>query len=261
MSDDATKKITFVPGNPQLPGHPVLYAPEPAAKHVPEWYRHLARFDKSNDDRTLGVKNNIGNDGAMVSTKMCMPFFDAITAGYQYCLEDDLYVDQDEDGHPILTWKGDVMLVDVRVMFDVPLPDNCHPIHYGWRMNWYYETPPGYSVLITHPMNRHDLPFYTLSGIVESDIWGLPVFTAFFLKRGFRGVIPKGTPIFQMIPFKRDNWELEVDYSPQAHEKHWFKAENRRSRLYGYYKETAWRRKIFGLVGKIFKEVKHDETD
>ena len=59
-------------------------------------------------------------------------------------------------------------------------------------------------------MNRFDLPFYTMSGIVESDIWGLPVFTAFFLQKDFIGVIPKGTPIFQIIPFKRDDWEREV---------------------------------------------------
>lgn len=248
-------QISFTQG---FPGE--LIPPEPAIQHVPEWFRSLTRFRGSNDDRDLGVTNNIGNDGALVSTKMCMPYFDALTAGYQYVLEDDLYVDLDEHGHPILSWKGDVMLADTRPMFDVPLIDNCHPIHYGWRMNWYYETPPGYSVLITHPMNRFDLPFVTLSGIVEADIWGLPVFTAFQLKRNFRGVIPKGTPIFQMIPFKRDNWELLVDDSPEKLEEHQFKAENRRSRLYGYYKKTAWRKKIFGLFNKNTRDVNHDDT-
>ncbi len=227
-----------------------LTAPEPAVRHIPEWYRSLARFDKSNDDITLGVVNNIGTDGALVSTKMCMPFFDAITAGYHYLLEDDLFVDLDKDGKPVLTWKGDVLLVDTRPIIDLPVPDNCHPIHYGWRMNWFYETPPGYSVLITHPMNRYDLPFYTQSGIVESDIWGLPVFTAFFLKRNFRGVIPKGTPIFQMIPFKREEWEMEAVETKEELDKHEFMAENRRSMLYGYYKKIAWRKKFFGQKNK-----------
>lgn len=234
-----------------------LSHPEPAVKHIPEWYRSLARFDKSNDDKTLGVVNHIGTDGALVSTKMCMPFFDATTAGYHYVLEDDLYVDLDKNGRPTLTWKGDVMLVDTRPIIDIPVPDNCHPIHYGWRMNWFYETPPGYSVLITHPMNRYDLPFYTQSGIVESDIWGLPVFTAFFLKRNFIGMIPKGTPIFQIIPFKRDEWEMEVVETEEELDKHEFKAENRRSMLYGYYKKIAWRKKIFSQ--KNTKETEIDE--
>jgi hypothetical protein len=178
-----------------------------------------------------------------------MPFLDSLTAGYLYLLEDDLVVELAEDGRPTLSWASDVMILDKRPTIELPVPDNCHPIHYGWRMNWYYETPPGYSVMITHPLNRHDLPFYTMSGIVESDVWGLPVFTAFFLKRGFQGVIPKGTPIFQIIPFKRDNWELEVDKTQEKMDDHEFRAENRRSLLYGYYKKTAWRKKLFGVKG------------
>lgn len=242
---DKPLKISFTPGDINYEG--VLTPPEPAAKHVPEWYKSLARHDKWNDDRHLHPVNNIGGDGAAVATKMCMPFLDSLTAGYYYLLEDDLVVELSEDGRPKLSWSSNIMLVDKRPTIELPVPDNCHPIHYGWRMNWYYETPPGYSVLITHPLNRTDLPFQTLSGIVESDIWGLPVFTAFFLKRGFQGIIPKGTPIFQIIPFKRDNWELEVAATQDDLDKHEFKAENRRSMLYGYYKKTAWRKKIFGL--------------
>ena len=210
-----------------------------------------------------GEKNVVfslnGADGALVATKMCMPFFDAMTGGYHYVLEDDVYVDMDKDGKPIISWAGDVMMIDKRPTIELPIPDNCHPIHYGWRMNWYYETPPGYSVLITHPMNRFDLPFYTMSGIVESDVWGLPVFTAFFLKRNFIGLIPKGTPIFQIIPFKRDSWELEEVETNDELNKHELMAENRRSRLYGYYKEVAWIKKSFGLKGKKTKDVSHDD--
>ncbi len=226
-----------------------LTPPQPAIKHVPEWYKSLAKHDLWNDDKHLKPVNHIGGDGARVATKMCMPFLDSLTAGYFYLLEDDLLVELAEDGRPTLSWASDVMILDKRPTIELPVPDNCHPIHYGWRMNWYYETPPGYSVMITHPMNRHDLPFYTMSGIVESDVWGLPVFTAFFLKRGFQGIIPKGTPIFQIIPFKRDNWELEVDKTQSKMDEHEFKAENRRSLLYGYYKKTAWRKKIFGIKG------------
>jgi hypothetical protein len=249
--------ITFVPGFLSHNGR--LSPPEPAVKHVPEWYKGLTKFYKSNEEETLNVQNNIGTDGALVSTKMCMPFFDALTAGYHYVLENDLYVDLDKDGKPIISWDGEVMLVDKRPIVDIVVPDNCHPIHYGWRMNWYYETPPGYSVLITHPMNRYDLPFYVQSGIVESDIWGLPVFTAFFLKRNFTGVIKKGTPLFQIIPFKRDTWEMEVIETEEELNKHELRAENRRSRIYGYYKETTWIRKVFGIKNKKLKEINFDD--
>jgi len=246
-------KITFTPAF--LGYGERLSPPEPSAKHVPEWYKSLSKHDYWNSDEHLNPVNHIGTDGAQVSTKMCMPFLDSLTAGYQYVLEDDLNIDvEPETGKPILWWGGDVMLVDKRPIIDMPIPNNCHPVHYGWRMNWYYETPPGYSVLITHPMNRFDLPFYTQSGIVESDIWGLPVFTAFFLQKDFRGTIKKGTPIFQIIPFKRDNWELEVVETPEELDKHEFRAENRRSMLYGYYKKTAWRKKLFGSKNNTKEE-------
>jgi hypothetical protein len=237
-------KIKFFPAF--LGSEGILTSPQPAVKHIPEWYKSLSKFERSNNEITLSPTNNLGTDGAQVSTKMCMPFFDATTAGYLYLLEDDLHVSLDESGKPSLSWGGDVMLVDKRPIIDIVVPDNCHPIHYGWRMNWYYETPPGYSVLITHPMNRYDLPFYVQSGIVESDIWGLPVFIAFFLKRNFQGTIPKGTPIMQIIPFKRDSWESEVINNEKDLDRQELMAENRRSLIYGYYKKTTWRKKFFG---------------
>lgn len=239
-------KITFIPTRPD---YSVLSVPEPATRHVPEWYVSLAKFERSNSEKKLYPNNKVGSDAAAVFTKMCPPFLDALTAGYVYVLEDDLHVDLDEEGRPTLTWGADMLLVDKRPKIDLPVPDNCHPIHYGWRMNWYYKTPPGYSILVTHPMNRHDLPFYTMSGIIEADIWGLPVFTTFFLKRNFRGTIPKGTPIFQMIPFKRDDWELEIDDSKETTEFHEMLAENRRSSIHSHYKKTTWIKKIFlGLM-------------
>jgi len=242
--EDNLLKIVFTPAHSKYKEHGLI-PPEPASMHVPEWYKTLAKHHKSNSEKTLHPVNYIGTDGATVATKQCPPFLDAMTAGYHYMLTDDLHVEIDDDGKPILWWDGENMIVDHRPTIELPVPEGHHPIHYGFKMGWYYETPPGYSVLITHPMNRYDLPFTVQSGIVESDIWGLPVFIAFFLKQGFRGVIPKGTPLFQILPFKRDNWEMEVDDSEKEIERHTFAAEKRRTRIHGYYKWFAWRKKIF----------------
>jgi hypothetical protein len=237
-------RITFTPSTPEWKEIGLL-PPEPSIGHVPEWYKSLAKHNRSNSEKTLHPVNFLGSDGATVATKQCPPFLDAMTAGYQYVLSGDLNVEIADDGKPIVSWDSEMMLVDHRPTIELPVPDGHHPIHYGFKMAWYYETPPGYSVLITHPMNRYDLPFTVQSGIVESDIWGLPVFIAFFLKRGFRGTIPKGTPLFQMVPFKRDNWEMQVLDSPEEIERHTFAAEKRRTRAHGYYKWFAWRKKIF----------------
>jgi len=52
-----------------------------------------------------------------------------------------------------------------------------------------------------------DLPFQTLSGIVDCDVHPNSVFVPFFLKKDFEGIIPAGTPIMQLLPFKRESWE------------------------------------------------------
>lgn len=238
----SNKKIIIVPAN--ISENALM--PEPSVKFIPEWYRSLAKHGTSNDQKELSPVNEYGSDGAVVATKMCMPFYDAITSGYMACLDDDLIIKLDDEGFPTLSWGSDNLLIDKRPTIEVAVPHEHHPLHFGWRMNFYYETPKDYSLLITHPMNRFDLPFTTMSGIVDSDIWGLPVFVAFFLKRNFEGVISKGTPIMQLIPIKRDSWTLEIDRSEKTYEKHDFAAEKRRSRIYGYYKKNIWQNKKYG---------------
>lgn len=237
------KKITFIPSIQNSEN--LLTPPVPALSEVPEWYKSLSLYGDTNSEKNLNPNNHAGTDGTLVATKKCIPFFDALTAGYYYLLEDDLYVNQNEEGYPELTWKGNVMLLDKRPTLEVPIPGDCHPIHFGIRMNWYYRTPEDYSVLVTHPMNRYDLPFYTLSGIVDADKWGLPVFFSFFVKRNFIGVIPKGTPVMQFIPFKRDSWEIEIDKTAESLEEEEFKAEKRRTMVTGYYKKDIWQKKRF----------------
>ena len=236
-------KIIFSPGFENAKG--LLEEPEPSIKFIPEWYKKLSRFYVSNNIKHINLINDRGTDGSSTSTKLCTPFFDAMTAGYIYKLNTDIIVELDEEGFPSISWEGGVMVCDKRPMLDVAIPYYHHPIHFGFKMHWYYETPPGYSVLITHPMNRHDLPFTVLSGIVDSDIWGLPVFISFFLKRNFIGKIEKGTPLFQIIPIKRDDWEMGVDYSLEKFNNNKIDEEKRRYRIFSYYRNDIWKRKKY----------------
>lgn len=239
----------FVVNIDDTANHNNFNEPQESKRHIPSWYKKLSKFYKSNSIGKLHPVNDRGTDGSAASTKLCMPFFDALTSGYMYTLDYDLHVNQDKDGFPTLSWEGDNMIVDKRLMIDVPVPTQHHPMHYGWKVNWYSETPKGYSLLITHPLNRHDLPFTTMSGIIDADLWHTPVFTSFFLKRNFIGIIPKGTPIFQMIPIKREDWSLEIDYSNENIDLNQIKDEKRRSLIYAYYKNVIWQRKQY--KGKI----------
>jgi hypothetical protein len=78
---------------------------------------------------------------------------------------------------------------------------------------WTAETPPGYSLLFTHPINRSDLPFTTLSGLVDCDTFHhSPIhFPARWHDANFNGTLPKGTPVAQCIPVKREIWNATFE--------------------------------------------------
>ena len=88
--------------------------------------------------------------------------------------------------------------------------------HFAWWADWAVELPLGYSALYTHPLNRFELPFLTASGVVDNDKVHLPGTMPFFLLKGVQGVLPAGTPYAQIIPFKREHWEAEIDVSLSA---------------------------------------------
>ncbi|WP_138919474.1 hypothetical protein [Oceanicola sp. S124] len=83
---------------------------------------------------------------------------------------------------------------------------------------WTLEVPPGWSLLFTHPMNREELPFRTLSGVVDCDLFrdGYVHFPALWTERDFTGTLPAGTPVAQVIPIPADLPALEVGVMSEA---------------------------------------------
>jgi hypothetical protein len=58
-------------------------------------------------------------------------------------------------------------------------------------------------------MHRESV-FSILPGVVDTDSYTAPVHFPFTLNDPkFEGLIPAGTPIAQVIPFKRNNWEMK----------------------------------------------------
>lgn len=174
-----------------------------AKKHIADWYKKIHKW-KNNE--TFSVPG-----GFIPTVKQCVPFLEAMTVGYMVTLPYDLYV-KEINGVPYLSWKfineenqpswrnepADLNIV----------PAGHYPTEYIWNFCVSFVIPKGYSVLITHPLNRNDLPFTTLSGIVEGGfVTQHGGKYPFYIKQGFEGIIPQGTPMAQMILFRNENWE------------------------------------------------------
>jgi hypothetical protein len=228
---------------------PAVYKlPTPSKLNIPKWFEEMPPYLDGDSQRKLNPSNLTG--------KHCVPIMDGFTAGYQALTPYELQVDY------IKKLMSDEMKNDPQISLPIdepevqfgypgfpiiekrsrklaehfPAPSGYHDGVLVWRMWFQIITPPGYSVFITHPLNRFDLPFITASAVVDADKNGglggpVPV----YFKKDFSGFLPLNTPLMQIIPFKRENWKSqdlgikELLFSGALSETD-----------YGHYKKTKW---------------------
>jgi hypothetical protein len=125
----------------------------------------------------------------------------------------------------------------------MPRPNGYCENHMVFKGQWGVRLPRGWSLAVTHPMNRFDLPFFTTSGIIDSDEWWTGGNIPFFFQKDFEGVILKGTPIAQIIPIKRSSWVSHVSELSMARSN--YLGEKGRSVKMGWYKNNIWVKKEY----------------
>ncbi|HXA40833.1 MAG TPA: hypothetical protein VNW53_17670 [Phenylobacterium sp.] len=182
----------------------LLPPPVPAAQGLPGWLRAMPAQAFSavvaGDDDTA---------------KRCPPFVDAMTSGFLIPLICDVRVENGE-----FTWDNDlpaggavgfprspIGIHDASQVSGTPLFD-ADRFMIKFHNLWTIEAPPGYALMFTHPVNRFDLPFTTLTGLVDSDRYhdAWINFPAHWRDAGFSGVLPRGTPVAQCFPVRRETW-------------------------------------------------------
>lgn len=230
---------------PRITFHPIdettfVIPPKPAIHDLPDWYRKASPYIGS--DTAYRMTDN-GNPN--FTFKKCVPFLDAMTAGYFLYLNGDLNIDPAHSEYTI-QWRASTDLVGVHSDEQInAIPfDRAYFHHTGFKFDNQYviTTPRGYSCLFVHPMNRTELPFMTVAGIVDTDKYNLPINFPFFLKNDFQGIIPAGTPIVQVIPFRRESWNKNIASVYQAFQRNhnaW------RAISKNYYRRLMWSRKHY----------------
>lgn len=207
--------------------------PKPAAKWLPEWYLNMSSY-KDNDKSPNSFGEGVG------TVKKCMPVFDAITAGYIIATPVDLYIGPDKT----MSWPN-ANFIDFHPEWQAPSHPLSNKLPYPKFNNpWSIKTPPGYSTLFVQPFHRESL-FTIMPGIVDTDTYfGTINFPFVVNDLSFTGIVPKGTPIIQVIPFKRDSWKSETGTEKDKAQvlKH---KQEARSTFYEYYKRIWYRKKEY----------------
>jgi hypothetical protein len=214
-----------------------FFPPKPAVKEVPEWYKNTPEYtDKQ------GKK--IPKDGGTPHTiKKCIPVFDAITTGYILYTQVDVQVTR-ENNLPYYTWASQDV-ISFHPIEQAPLhPARNEAPYPKWNNPYAITTPPGYSVLFTAPMHRKSV-FTILDGVVDTDTYKAPVNFPFVLNDvNWEGIIPAGTPVAQVIPFKREPWKHKIGHEKEIKEQGLITAKLK-TLLFNSYKKQFWQRKEY----------------
>ena len=192
--------------------------PYPAIKKLPAWWKEMPAY--SNNENKFDL-----NPYSTVTVKRCVPTLDMISAGYYVPLWSDLFVTQ-QNNRPLVKWTTSTAVVDVwsdPQTGNFKIMDGYSKLFFKNLHVWTIKTPPGWSCIFMHPVAYPDAPFYTISGIVDTDIYDGGINVPFVIKDKFEGIIEKNTPMFQVIPFKRDQWESQ--FSLKKPDEHFFDIE------------------------------------
>ena len=216
----------------------ILPRPVPARRGLPVWLRSMPMAAFS-DPQGTDVR----------TVKQCPPFVDAMSAGFLMPLACDVEVTDAgfrwdwtdiPDDTPSHVYRSPLSFHLAEQLTGSPVfePDS---LAVKFVNHWLIETEPGCSLLITHPVNRLDLPFRSLTGLVNTDLYhdNYTHFPALWTDRAFRGTLPKGTPVAQCIPVQRQAQELHFEtLDPEGDEEVAAVQKALRAEP-GYYKRTA----------------------
>jgi len=224
------KKITFCATNKDMLD--VWPHPKAANRFVPNEYKKLERHRNKNlHEPTI---------------KTCMPFLDSMTMGYIIPFDQDYVVDPIEKDFSVTPASRNQE--DFGFHGKAQLPEGWHKTtgeNAGkFHNKWLIKTPPGYSCLFIHPMNRMEERWKIIEGVVDTDIYlNLINFPFILKKRDKQFLIKKGDPMVQVVPFKRESWKAWSGF--YIEELHGKTIKMINSKWVDRYKKMFWSKKSF----------------
>jgi hypothetical protein len=205
--------------DPALIDH--LPRPVPARGMLPDWLR------------AMPAKAHSDIHGREIRTvKQCPPFIDAMAYGVTIRLPCDITIERGA-----FSWAWDIPEPATPghprapLSFHVPaqFPDApfARDRHAAIKFNsfWTIELEPGWSLFATHPINRWDLPFRLISGLVDADLFhdGGINFPAIWTEPDYSGVLPKGAPVAQCFAVPREAPQLMFEAFDTPHQESYAK--------------------------------------
>jgi hypothetical protein len=184
--------------------------PFPASQAIPQWWKDASPYVKS-EKNLDGKKIIVENFESNASFKKCTPMLDLLSSGYIVPLWADVQV-RIENGYPLITWRVQKNVFEAHAGQEVEIPDGYQETQFKFLNQWIPKLPKGFSALIIPCPGYPNNVFRPISAIIDYDKSNHALFPPVYLKENFEGIIEKGTPMFQIIPFKRNNWKSTFSF-------------------------------------------------
>jgi hypothetical protein len=200
-------------------------APYPASQHIPDWFRNMAA------EFPLGG-----------TVKKCPPYLAAMSAGYIIPAPADLRLVLNADRQ--LSAYGQLNYLSTHFPQQYAgTPFETYPV-VKFENPWIIVTPPDYVCLVTAPINRFELPFAPLAGIIETGTYYKEVHLPMvcLMQPGQVYDLRAGSPMIQVLPLRREEWHgrtVPMDLARRAEQQALFDV-NKHT-----YKEEFWRKMSF----------------
>jgi hypothetical protein len=215
-----------------------FFPPVPGNKNIPEWYKNTPAY-ANNGKKEIGPGANTPH-----TIKKCIPVLDAMTAGYIMFTQVDVYVKQTEEG-PYFSWSSQDAIT-FHPIEQAPLHPGVNGVPFPKWNNYYgIKTSKGYSSLFVPPLHNPNGIFTIMPGLVDTDSYTAPINFPFTMNDPkWEGLIPAGTPMAQVIPIKRDVWEMGFGSNKEIQELN--KANGKlKTFFFNSYKRQFWTRKEY----------------
>jgi hypothetical protein len=229
------------------------FYPRPAKNNIPDWYKKMPSYGADHSNMSQEDKDYLLTKSGLngpPTVKKCMPVFDSMTSGYYIVTHSDFLVySKENDPYPWYRWSDSEEVIDFHEVFQVegyPMKKEERGRRVGRYSNpWTVVTPKGYSCLFVSPMHV-DSPIKIIPAVVDTDTYHGPVqLPFFFTDPDWRDVVPAGTPIAQVIPFKRDSFTHTIEKDDPNNSIMDKTGKLIRSRFYHVYKNLLWSKKEY----------------
>lgn len=180
--------------------------PVPASKFWPEWFKNQRPIIDGNDQQYAST------------VRKCPAILDILSTGYIIPLWSDFKLkrtNKNEMGYlmpPAASELFGGITTHAKPQIDnYPFDNDTFPGSVKFMNPWGIVTPPGYSCMFVSPYYHSHPHIRAMNGIIETDRYHEAHINTFFNAKINEEIeLKRGMPLVQVIPFKREEYEMET---------------------------------------------------